>query len=267
MTIIICVRLFEHARSCVCLQHGALVPRDHTQIQEKRGWWRRRKRRNNSFFKAAHYPAVSGCMAPSQNIMMRINLPGTTSFCWRPSQGSASAPPQTLSLFFSFPLFSLHHWHIGVCAMSSDDGELGSSGCISPIIKAAAFSSLTPFPLSLFTPPSFSLCALVKISSVPRSIFLYSLLLLYSSLSPHHLHAPSFPLSTPPPAATARPRLWFKHDGHPFEAWGHHHHHHRAHQQQAAPWTNLANTEREMHWRPHPSTHPNPGAPTSQSQR
>lgn len=151
--------------------------------------------------------------------------------------------------------------------MSSDDGELSSSGCISPIIKAAAFSSLTPFPLSLFTPPSFSLCALVKISSVPRSIFLYSLLLLYSSLSPHHLHAPSFPLSTPPPAATARPRLWFKHDGHPFEAWGHHHHHHRAHQQQAAPWTNLANTEREMHWRPHPSTHPNPGAPTSQSQR
>lgn len=46
-------------------------------------------------------------MAPSQNIMMRINSPGTTSFCWRPSQGSASAfPPQTLSIFSSsFPLF------------------------------------------------------------------------------------------------------------------------------------------------------------------
>lgn len=37
MTLIICVRLFEHVRPCVCLQHGALVPRDHTQIQEKRG--------------------------------------------------------------------------------------------------------------------------------------------------------------------------------------------------------------------------------------
>lgn len=55
------------------------------------------------FFKAAHYPAVSGCMAPSQNIMMRINSPGTTSFCWRPSQGSASALP--LKLFPSFSPF------------------------------------------------------------------------------------------------------------------------------------------------------------------
>lgn len=77
-----------------------------------------KKRRNNSFFfffffKAAHYPAVSGCMAPSQNIMMRINSPGTTSFCWRPSQGSASAPPSnSFPLFLLSPLLpsSLTHW-------------------------------------------------------------------------------------------------------------------------------------------------------------
>lgn len=182
----------------------------------KREGWRRREEGGIIFLKAAHYLAVSGCMAPSQNIMMRINSPGTTSFCWRPSQGSASAfPPQTLSIFSL--LSPLHHWHIGVCAMSSADGELSSSGCISPIIRAAVFSSVTLFNL----PPSFALCALVKISTVSRSIFF---LPLYCSLSPQHLCALPLP-SSPPNAATAWPRLWFKHDGHPFEERGHHHHH------------------------------------------
>lgn len=114
--------------------------------------------------------------------------------------------------------------------MSSVDGELGSSGCISPIIRAAAFSSLTLFPLSLFTlPPSLS----VHLLKFPlfQDLFFSSFFLFFFFVS-----TPPCPLTTsmllcflspspPPPAATAWPRLWFKHDGHPFEAWGHHHHH------------------------------------------
>lgn len=230
--LIICARLLKHVWVYLHVYVYSAPPRLHVTTHK----FKRREEDEGEgekkggiilffFFKAAHYLTVSGCMAPSQNIMMRINSPGTTSFCWRPSQGSASAlPPQTLSLFFSFPLFSLHHWHIGVCAMSSVDGELGSSGCISPIIRAAAFSSLTPFPLSLFTLPPFLSVHLLKFPLF-QDLFFSPLLLLYSSLSPLHLHAPSLPPSSPP-AATAWPRLWFKHDGHPFEARGHHHHHH-----------------------------------------
>lgn len=168
MTLIICGIILVRCLS-VCLHPQLHV----TTHKLKREGWRRREEGGIIFLKAAHYPAVSGCMAPSQNIMMRINSPGTTSFCWRPSQGSASAfPPQTLSIFSL--LSPLHHWHIGVCAMSSADGELGSSGCISPIIRAAVFSSVALFNL----PPSFALCALVKISTVSRSIFFSSSLLL-----------------------------------------------------------------------------------------
>lgn len=141
---------------------------------------RGKKKRERILFKAAHYPAVSGCMAPSQNIMMRINSPGTTSFCWRPSQGSASPP----NSFPPFPLFFLHHRHTGVCAMSCVDGDLCSSGCISPIIKAA-FSSLAPFSsLPVHRPPFLSV-HLLKFplfqDLTPPPPFLF---LLYSSLSP-----------------------------------------------------------------------------------
>lgn len=144
--------------------------------------------------------------------------------------------------------------------MSSVDGELGSSCCISPIIKAA-FSSLGRFPLSLFKLPlSLFLSLSVHLLKFPLFQDLFfspPLLLLHSSLSPHHLHASSIPPRhlSPHPAATAWPRLWFKHDGHPFEAWGHHRDH-RAHQQQAAAWTNLSNVEREKRWRPHQSPPP-----------
>lgn len=141
--------------------------------------------------------------------------------------------------------------------MSSDDGELGSSGCISPIIKAAAFSSLTPFPLSLFTLPPFLSVHLLKFPLF-QDLFFSTLFFFSTPPCPLTTFMLLRFLSPPlPPAATARPRLWFKHDGHPFEAWGHRHHH-RSHQQQAAPWTNLANTEREMHWRPPPIHPPQP---------
>lgn len=117
MTLIICVRSFERVRVYLHVYVYSAAPRLHVTTHKfKRRQEDERRREKGGiilfffFFKAAHYPAVSGCMAPSQNIMMRINSPGTTSFCWRPSQGSASVlPPQTLSLFFSFPLFSLHH--------------------------------------------------------------------------------------------------------------------------------------------------------------
>lgn len=97
---------------------------------------------------------------------------------------------------------------------------------------------LLHFPLSLFTLPP-SLCALVKISSVPRSIFSSSLLLPVPSppprsfassplLLPLPLHGPGYGLNM-----TAIP---LKRGGIIIII--------RAHQQQAAPWTNLTNTER-----------------------
>lgn len=145
--------------------------------------------------------------------------------------------------------------------MSFVDGELGSSGCISPIIRAAAFSSLTPFPLSLFTlPPSLS----VHLLKFPlfQDLFFSPLLLLlplYSSLSPHHLHAPSLPLSLPlllllplrgPGYGLNMTAIPLKRRGIIIIII-------RAHQQQAAPWTNLTNTERgRRSGDPHPSTHP-----------
>lgn len=146
--------------------------------------------------------------------------------------------------------------------MSSDDGELGNSGCISPIIRAAAFSSLTPFPLSLFTLPP-SLCALVKISSVPRPIFsplLLLLLLLYSALSPHHLHAPLLPLTLPPLLLLPLhcPGYGLNMTAIPLKRGGIIIIIIRAHQQQAAPWTNLTNTERETQRRPPPIHPPQP---------
>lgn len=108
--------------------------------------------------------------------------------------------------------------------MSSVDGELSSSCCISPIIRGAALSSVT-----LLTPPPHPHLppALVKIFTVSRSTSspTSSSLLLLPVPSPH-------PYSPPPhththaPAATAQHRLWLKHDGRPFEAQGHPHHHH-----------------------------------------
>lgn len=149
--------------------------------------------------------------------------------------------------------------------MSSVDGELSSSGCISPIIRAAAFSSLAQFPLSPFTlPPALSVHLLKFPLFRARFFSPSSSSSLYSSLSPHHLYAPTLPPS-PPPAATARPRLWFKHDGHPFEAWGHHHHHHPG-SSAASSALDQFNQHREGDAAESP-THPNPGAPTSQSER
>lgn len=117
--------IWTRLSACVCVNGAAprLHVTTHTHLREERRMKEKeKKRKNNSssfsffffFFKAAHYPAVSGCMAPSQNIMMRINSPGTTSFCWRPSQGSASVlpPSNSFPLFLLSPLLpsSLTHW-------------------------------------------------------------------------------------------------------------------------------------------------------------
>lgn len=120
-----------------------------------------------------------------------------------------------LKLFPFSPSSPLFITDMGVCAMSSVDGELSSSCCISPIIRGAALSSVT----LLTTPPP----ALVKIFTVSRSTSspTSSSLLLLPVPSPH-----PYSLAPHAPAATARHRLWLKHDGRPFEAQGHPHHHH-----------------------------------------
>ena len=185
--------------------------------------------------------------------MMRINLPGTTSFCWRPSQGSASALP--LKLFPSFSPFPSSPFITDTLVFvpcHPVDGELGSSGCISPIIRAAAFSSLTPFPLSLFAlPPSLSV-HLLKFPlfqdlfflpffffSTPPCPLTTSTLLRF--LSPSLLLLPLLPLHVPGYGLnmTAIPLKC----GGIIIIIG-------AHQQQAVPWTNLTNTERERQRRP-----------------
>lgn len=136
---------------------SCLQPKCHMTTHTCKRKMKKEEKRNNSFFffKAAHYLTVSGCMAPSQNIMMRINSLGTTTFCWRPSQGSANAPPP--NSFHFPPPPPLFITDMGVCAVSSVDGELNSSCRISPIIRAAASSSVTPFTL-LPSIPSLSLC-------------------------------------------------------------------------------------------------------------
>lgn len=179
---------------------SCLQPKCHMTTHTCKRKMKKEEKRNNSFFffKAAHYLTVSGCMAPSQNIMMRINSLGTTTFCWRPSQGSANAPPPKL-----FPFSPLFITDMGVCAVSSVDGELNSSCRISPIIRAAASSSVTPFTL---LPSPLSLCALVKISTVSSSTSSptsSSPCPLITSVLPCFLTPPSLPLLLPlPPHGT-----------------------------------------------------------------
>lgn len=73
--------------------------------------------------------------------------------------GECQCTPPPIQLHF-FPLPSpLFITDMGVCAMSSVDGELSSSCCVSPIIRAAASSSVRPFSLPPF---SLSISALVK---------------------------------------------------------------------------------------------------------
>lgn len=138
--------------------------------------------------------------------------------------------------------------------MSSVDGELGSSGCISPIIRAAAFSSLAQFPLSLFTlPPALSVHLLkfplfqalfffsfFFFSTPPCPLTTSMLLRFLPLLLLLPLHGPGYGLNM-----TAIP---LKRGGIIIIIIII-----RAHQQQAAPWTNLTNTERETQRSPpHP---------------
>lgn len=113
--------------------------------------------------------------------------------------------PLKLFPFFSSPLPSSSlTWVFVPC-----HALMGSSAAVAAYHPSLGFLHL---PQSVFTLP-FTLPLSVHFSR--RSSFFPLLLLLFSSMSPHHLHAPP-----PTPATTTRPRLWFKHDGHPFEAQG-----------------------------------------------
>lgn len=185
----------------------ASATHDHTQIVEKE--WRMKEGEKGGIiyyfsFLTAHYLDVSGCMAWSQNIMMSIRSPGTTRFCCRRSLGSVFSLSLPLLLFslaallssllLSSSLTRLCLCHVICC---------GDSGCRSAIIRPLHFPYFLSFsfllPLCLFLSSSFSTFLLLPVPSPPHSL----------------------PTSLPP-AATAWPRLWLKHDGHPFDVRGHH---------------------------------------------
>lgn len=148
-------------------------------------------------------------MAPSQNIMMRINSLGTTTFCWRPSQGSANAPPpQTLSISPPpLPSSSLT-WVFVPC-----HPLMGSSTAVAAYHPSLGLLRRPRSHRSPTLPPSspLSLCALVKISTVSGSTSspTSSSLLLpvpsspLCSLASSLLPPPSLPLLLPlPPHGT-----------------------------------------------------------------
>lgn len=171
--------------------------------------------------------------------------------------GECQCAPPSNSFHFS-PSSPFFITDMGVCAMSSVDGELSSSCCISPIIRGAALSSVT-----LLNPPPNLPLHLLKFPLF-QDLLLLLLRLFSSSLSPHHLHTPSPPSPQPhAPAATARHRLWLKHDGRPFEAPGHPHHHHLSSSVERRTLVQF-NQHREGDVVNPPT---NPGASMSQSER
>ena len=128
--------------------------------------------------------------------------------------------------------------------MSSVDGELGSSGCISPIIRgcciflahSVSFLTLPPslsvhllkFPLFRDLFFSFFFFFFFFFSTPPCPLTTSTLPLFLHPLLPLPLHGPGYGLNM-----TAIP---LKRGGIIIII--------RAHQRQAAPWTNLSNTEK-----------------------
>lgn len=180
--------------------------------------------------------------------MMRINSPGTTTFCWRPSQGSASAPPlppsaPQLHFFPPSPLPSSSlTWVFVPC-----HPLMGSSAAVAAYHPSLGLLRLphshrSASLLSL----SLSICALVKKNPLfqdllpPPHFFSFPRCpLTISMLPPFLLHLPFLPPHGPGYGLnmTAIP---LKHRGILLLLLLII----QAHQEKAAPWTNLSNTER-----------------------
>lgn len=138
--------------------------------------------------KAAHYPAVSGCMAPSQNIMMRINSPGTTSFSWRPSLGSTGAPPSN-----SFPPFPSSPFITDTLVFVPCHPLMGSSAAVAAYRPSLRLHFL--HSLRFLSPCSPSLLLSVHLLKFPPFQGSSLLLLVLSPPPPFISSSPSLPSS------------------------------------------------------------------------